>query len=179
MFSFEALREKTLLFLDALYIRTEADASSPGTSFSGADFNTKTATIQLAYGKRIAVNPRGATDAFVGVRYWSVKNTLELEAGTLPAVTVAQRKDWVDPILGARWSTLLSPKWRGVFSADLGGFGVGANFTWQLFAAFTLEMSPKSALVIGYRYLDVDYDSGGFVYDVALDGPLIGYQFRF
>jgi hypothetical protein len=32
---------------------------------------------------------------------------------------------------------------------------------------------------LGYRYLDVDYEDGSFLYDVAQDGLTIGLPWRF
>jgi hypothetical protein len=31
----------------------------------------------------------------------------------------------------------------------------------------------------GYRYLAVNYDRSGYVFDVALSGPVLGATFRF
>ena len=35
------------------------------------------------------------------------------------------------------------------------------------------------ATTVGYRYLDVDYEKGGFMYDIAQDGMTIGLPRRF
>jgi hypothetical protein len=32
---------------------------------------------------------------------------------------------------------------------------------------------------LGYRYLDVDYEDGDFLYDVAQDGLVLGLSWRF
>jgi hypothetical protein len=42
----------------------------------------------------------------------------------------------------------------------------------------TLAACASSAQA-GYRYLLEDFDDDGFIYDVALHGPLIGFSFRF
>jgi hypothetical protein len=43
---------------------------------------------------------------------------------------------------------------------------------------FALAACASSAQA-GYRYLLEDFDDDGFVYDVALYGPLGGFSFRF
>jgi hypothetical protein len=35
------------------------------------------------------------------------------------------------------------------------------------------------SLRFGYRYLRFDYESGSFVYDMAMAGPYLGVGFRF
>jgi len=32
---------------------------------------------------------------------------------------------------------------------------------------------------LGYRYVDVDYEDDGFLYDVAQSGPVLGLSWRF
>ena len=39
---------------------------------------------------------------------------------------------WYDPILIARLSADIRDKWLFQFRGDLGGFGLGSDFTWQL-----------------------------------------------
>jgi opacity protein-like surface antigen len=41
------------------------------------------------------------------------------------------------------------------------------------------EVAESITLEAGYRYLAVDYDDGGFLFDVAMHGPIIGASFRF
>jgi len=73
---------------------------------------------------------------------------------------------------------------RAVFvtaKADVGGFGIGSDLTFQLFGGLGLNLSPRLTTVIGYRHLDVDYRRArtDFVYDVALSGLVAGFGFRF
>ena len=37
----------------------------------------------------------------------------------------------------------------------------------------------KTALILGYRYLDVEYEDGDFLYDVKQDGPILGLIWHF
>ena len=32
---------------------------------------------------------------------------------------------------------------------------------------------------LGYRYLDIEYDDDGYLYDVTQDGPMLGLVWRF
>jgi hypothetical protein len=76
---------------------------------------------------------------------------------------------------GERWSTTL----RG----DVGGFGIGSNFSWPAAASLRWQMSPTIGVVGAYRYIDIDYDTGRnssyFKYDVVTQGPALGMVFTF
>ncbi len=40
--------------------------------------------------------------------------------------------DWIDPVIGARLAAPLAEKWTVRGRADIGGFGLSSNLTWQL-----------------------------------------------
>jgi len=107
-----------------------------------------------------------------------MRNASPKALGVAPEVKASSHPAWADPILGARWKTTLSPKWTASLLGDFGGFGVGSKFTWQLFGAFHLSVGRGDAVVLGYRYLDVDYEKRGSVYDTDQFGPVLGFTFR-
>ncbi len=39
---------------------------------------------------------------------------------------------------------------------DIGGFGVGSDFTWQAIAALDWRVSEKSSASVGYRWIQID-----------------------
>jgi len=105
---------------------------------------------------------------------------LDLRAGALPATQLDANKNWVDPIIGLRGKIPLSPRFFLTAKGDLGGFGVGSHFTWQLFGGLGINVGKRAALVLGYRNLDVDYsDNNGFLFDMAIRGPMLGFGFKF
>ena len=121
-----------------------------------------------------------AADLTVGMRV----NTLQgqLKFNTL-GVDVSQDKTWVDPLVGL---TLRSPGEHRVHArvyTEIGGFGVGSDFTWQVFPTVGFKFTDHFSLEVGYRWLDLDYSTGDgnerFVYDVLTQGPVGGLAFRF
>jgi hypothetical protein len=121
-----------------------------------------------------------AADVTVGMRV----NTLQGKLGfkTL-GVDVSQDKTWVDPLVGL---TLRSPREHRVHAqvyTEIGGFGVGSDFTWQIFPTVGIRLSDRVSLEVGYRWLDIDYSTGEgnerFAYDVLSQGPIGGLAFRF
>jgi len=63
--------------------------------------------------------------------------------------------------------------------AWLAGFGAGSDFMWDLNANLGYRWGEMFSTTIGYRYLDVDYENDGFLYDVAQQGPTLGMSWRF
>ena len=62
---------------------------------------------------------------------------------------------------------------------DIGGFGVSSEETWQLFGGIGYEFENGVFVEAGYRYLRVDYTSGGFTFDVEASGFLLGLGITF
>jgi hypothetical protein len=111
-------------------------------------------------------------------------NTLqgELDFKAL-GVQVSEGKTWVDPIVGL---ILRSPEDRRALLrvySEIGGFGAGSDFAWQIFPTVGIKLTKSASLEFGYRWLDLDYSAGDgderFSYDVLTQGPLGGVAFRF
>ncbi|TLP67658.1 hypothetical protein FEE96_03750 [Parasedimentitalea maritima] len=129
-------------------------------------------------------NDSDTFDAYAGVRHWDIDVNLDILTG--PAAGNLQRGDnWTDPIVGLRWQRRLNPKWRVLMQGDLGGFGVGSDFTWNLMGGFAYDRWQNTSLFMTYRALGVDYKSGTpgtpsfFEYDTVTQGLLAGVGFRF
>lgn len=86
---------------------------------------------------------------------------------------------WVDPIIGARVRHALSESWTTSLRAEVGGFGINADVVWQLYGLVGYRINESSILYAGWRHAAVDYQNGGFLYDVASSGPIIGYAYQF
>ena len=108
------------------------------------------------------------------------------DPGILPGSPSARvDESWVDPIIGLRWTTPLSERWKLRLRGDVGGFSIGSSFTWSGSATTIFRMTERLDLQIGYRVLDVDYDNGKapdngfFEYNTTTHGPLLGLQIKF
>ena len=93
-------------------------------------------------------------------------------------------KTWVDPIVGVQLRTPENGKrWHAQVYTEIGGFGVGSTFTWQVFPTIGVNIGRRASLEFGYRWLDIDYSTGEdrtlFTWDVLTQGPLLGIAFRF
>jgi hypothetical protein len=114
-------------------------------------------------------------DLFVGGRYYDIKNDIEL----VGVARTAKSQTWTDPIIGARYVMPINQKIDVILRGDVGGFSVGSDMAYVLQASLAYNFTPTVAGVIGYRYMDVDYDDGEFVYDVTQSGLGLGVTFKF
>ena len=70
---------------------------------------------------------------------------------------------------------------------DVGGFGAGSDFSWQVLATYNWQLCTFGGHLIdgylGYRALSVDYSQGSgnteYKYDVLMQGPVMGATLHF
>lgn len=176
-------RKRVGLLTDLLFISISSDQKNTpvGISYSGFTANAKTFFVDPEAYFRVLDGDVLSVDATAGARFWRLDNSLDLfpVSTSVPSVSVGQSQSWVDPVLGARFRVNLAKGWFASLKGDAGGFGVGSQLTYQIYAGVGKEFKQKFSTVAGYRYLDVDYTNGGFLYDVHMSGPIIGFNLRF
>ncbi|MBI4893029.1 MAG: hypothetical protein HY821_20570 [Acidobacteria bacterium] len=94
-----------------------------------------------------------------------------------------QTQQWLDPIVGIKLRQPLWGKWHFQMEGDIGGFGAGSDFAWNLFPMLGVDVSKRTTLGIGYRVLGMNYKSGTssdyFKYDVITQSFVLGAAFHF
>ena len=117
-----------------------------------------------------------ALDAYAGLRYWNVSSSLSLnvtgvvnvpllglqQSGAL-ALDKSGTMEWIDPIIGLRLRHQIGPGDEFQLRGDIGGFGVGSKFSWQLAGGYSHDMKIGDWTItntVGYRALSVDYSNG-------------------
>lgn len=168
------------LFTDFVYTDVEFDASTPGTAFSKASSQSKTWMFTTAGQYRFIENSGYSIDLLAGARYWALESTIALTSGLSSGRKIVNTKSWIDPLVGARGYVALgqSKFFIGGFFI-VGGFGAGSDL--MMDGAFNLgyNWTQMVSSTLGYRYLDVDYESNGFIFDVSQHGPTAGLSLKF
>lgn len=189
MGAFEARKGRWGILLDAIYMKLEdsgtASRTGPGpigaTATASANLELKQTMFAAAVAYR-AQEGSAPIDVIGGLRYSKIEADATINGSFFAqAGTVARsaEKDWVDPYIGVRALYPVANHWTLVSYVDIGGFGVGSDFTWQAVVGANYEFSKTFAAKFGYRYLSVDYDKDGFVYDMANSGLYLGLGIRF
>ena len=176
----EARKGRYGMVIDVAYTDIEFEDSTPGPFFSSIKSRTKSWMVSAAGLYRLVERQRQFLDVIGGIRYWSVDSELSLGSGWLPARKVSNKEGWVDPLTGLKG---LMPIGESKFFVSgafaIGGFGVGSDFMWDASINLGYQWTKGFSTTVGYRYLDVDYEDGDFLYDVAQDGLVLGLSWRF
>jgi hypothetical protein len=139
-----------------------------------------------------------AIDVFGGVRAWWQRADASLAlSGTVNIGDLTRNADgtlsasgsasWADPLVGLRLRHQFAPGLNFVGSGDVGGFGVGSQFSWQALAAINYDFCVRNNVIwsgmLGYKALFVDYSKGSgltrYEYDMTMHGPILGVTARF
>ena len=140
-----------------------------------------------------------AIDGLLGFRYWNNSiaasfdatanvnfSNLHIERSFGIAVARSDVVQWVDPVFGLRLRHRFTPNQEIFVRGDIGGFGLGSQFTWQAVAVYSYAWQftgYQIAAALGFRALGVNYTSGSGVDALGINqvlyGPIIGASFRF
>lgn len=92
-------------------------------------------------------------------------------------------RDWYDPIVGIHMTGKASESWTLHLRADVGGFGVGSEVTWQLIFTGSWRATKWLSLDLSYRILYLRYvennqgDLNYLKFDMTEAGPQVGVTF--
>ncbi|MEZ5906036.1 MAG: hypothetical protein R3C69_13385 [Geminicoccaceae bacterium] len=175
----EARHGRLGVVFDINYLDISGKGDTPGPLFGDAEMDSRTLFSDVAGFWEVYADDRVRLDLSGGVRLWYVEAEVNLRAGIAQPRTDENSEAWVDPIVGLRGRAVLG---RGFFlagEADYGGFHIGSDKTWQVLATLGYEFSDRLSARAGYRYLSVDYEHDGFVWDVDIQGPIVGVTWRF
>lgn len=135
-------------------------------------------TATLKGGYRIYNDETVSLDLLGGVRIWHLSNDVTIRYNHF-SESHKESFSWVDPIIGFRAFVNFTPDLSLQLQGDGGGFDVGSKKTWQGLATLNYTFTEHLSASVGYKYLRVDYKSGGHIYDTTLKGPVLGVTYRF
>lgn len=135
---------------------------------------TETDALVVELGGSYALGEDESWEAIAGVRY--VDLDYQWELGGLGGSAHA---DWLDPWVGVRKTVSLPWEWELGLRGDIGGFGVGSQFSWQGMAVVRAPLGHSARLDLGWRALSVDFDNSTLTYNARVTGLLVGLAFQF
>ena len=176
MLTFQGHKGKQYFFFDGMYLDMSASEQVSPQLFT--DVGATTTRLQAAWGVRVKEWESSSLHVFGGLRYWNLKNELTFRTASAPLRHFSESESWIDPLVGVRFATQLSPNLTFLAILDAGGFGIGSDFTWGGMLDLSWKLSERTSLELGYRYLYVDYEKDGFVMDAYNDGIFIGFTWK-
>ena len=117
-------------------------------------------------------------DLFAGLRYADFDFTARLFPANpqLPVVDEHSAHTYSDLMLGARYTWALSERWRFTVRGDSSWGQTDGTWNASMVARYRMRTGEW---LFGYRYLQADLGDHGDSIHVTVDGPEIGYGFRF
>jgi hypothetical protein len=92
------------------------------------------------------------------------------------------KQSWIDPIIGGRMTWEMTKRLAFTTRADVGGFGVGSEFEWNLMAGIGYRLS-NITFMVDYRIWYAKYENGTgddlFVFDMTTSGPGLAMVIHF
>jgi hypothetical protein len=170
---FEARKARWGVGVDAVYMALGTDVDRPS---ANVDVNQGAYTFTGQYQVHEKV------DFLFGARWNVLQGKLDFKEPPLTGI-FKDTKQWVDPIVGLKLKQRLGGRWHFTMEGDIGGFGAGSDFAWQLWPMVGVDVGKRASLGIGYRILSMDYDTGSgdqfFKYDVTTQAIVLGVAFQF
>jgi hypothetical protein len=129
-------------------------------------------------------------EALFSLSYFDLSTDLKLTttapvSGVATVRTASVDASWVDPMLGLAYSLPFRDAWRFNLRGDVGGFGIGSDLSYQVFANAHWQSAGGLGVVFGYRLIGFDYEDGSKGsrnyqrFDLTEQGPLLGVTYTF
>ena len=183
MVIFDAKKGRHGAYLDLLYTDVESDDELvPQPINLVLRSRTKSTVFTLAYQYEIYSQAGAVIDLLAGARYSKVDSELRFRGGLglLAGRSISNDESWVDPVVGVKARAPVGDSRFYVSGGGaVGGFGVGADHFYELSLNVGYQWSDAIGTALGYRMFDVDYEDGGFVYDVRQQGWQLGLTWAF
>ena len=171
-FHFEAKKGQMGMFADAMHISLDPESTLPNGAPVAVDLTNNIFEVGGIY----RFSQAESLELLYGLRY----SDFELDAaiGPMPQATIAD-ESWIDGFVGLRKSIPVSDKGTFILRGDIGTGD--SDLVWNAIGIFDYRFKEKFSALIGYRWLDYDYETGSglsrFTYDIAYEGPVLGAVF--
>lgn len=180
----EVHNDKLAFTSDLFYANLTQDASTKNNVISG------TATLkQFLWELEGLYRLNSWLEVGVGARINNITAGVNINytpplGGTPTSGNGQKSNTWVDPLIVTRLKTVIHNKWLLQLRADIGGFGIGSQFAWQLQPDIFYSVSKLFQVGLGYRTISMNYynsktGSDYFSYDMQEYGPQIRLGFNF
>jgi hypothetical protein len=128
----------------------------------------------------------GYIEYLAGIRWWD--NDFDLSSSNLAILNKSRDIDWVDGVVGLRYTHILNENWKLRMHGDVGAGG--ADITYSASAGVLYTINDLMDIDVKYKATWVDYEEGEkgsgtlfnsdyFSYDTVTHGLILGLNFKF
>lgn len=120
---------------------------------------------------------RNSFELVAGARYWSIKSIISVDFARFGEHETQRTMAWVDAVGGVRGRVFLDDHFFLNGWALAGGGG--SDYMWDVMAGVGYRFNDMFSATAGYRAQQVKFQQGNFVFDVTIQGPMLGMQVNF
>lgn len=176
--AFNAQKGNWGYYADTQYIKLSGSQSGPqGPLIDKVKMGLEQFGLEAGVKYRVFHNDRTSIWLLAGASYTYFSTDLEIKGNTNGYIDGST--DWIDPTVGITLKHQFNDKWNAHVTGQAGGFGVSSDMTWQALAGVGYSINDCWNVIAGYRYESIDYQDGGFTYDLEIAGPVLGAVYRF
>lgn len=162
------------------WLRMNTESAHPGPAFSAVELRSDISEFTIGLTYHLQTNPDWDVAFFAGARLWNVSEDFDFKAGVLPGFSRSEDRSWTDPTLGITVRYAISPQWFLTGKFYGGGFGgSGSTEMLDMVGGVGYQITPRSSVLFGYRYLREDFKREAFTWNLSASGVLLAYAFRF
>lgn len=162
-----------------MYKKASITGETPRPFLNNSNLTMKQALVDGLVTYRIFEYDRAWVELLAGGRYQYLVNEVSFTRRFRGPQTLTAINSWVDPFIGIQGRVQLAEKWYAKARGDVGGCGVSSDSAYNLFGVVGYELTERTSMELGYRYLYTDYTHGGFTYDMAMKGAFLGLRIDF
>lgn len=182
MLNIEASNDKWAIATDFIYMDLNQDVKT-GTIINSGDVTARQFAWQVAGLKRVTP----WLEVGLGGILNSINSGIDINVNNIGGGTTLKAREltqtWFDPMIIARVKNAPGQKFIYQLRGEIGGFGIGSDFAWQIQAYAGYRFSRLFQITGGYRVISLDFSQGTgdsrFMYDVDSYGPVVRFGFNF
>jgi hypothetical protein len=171
---------------DVMYVQTkqvQRDVVYPNEGPGTLDVKLGLTVVDILGTYRVQQTDVGSIELLLGARFTDWNPELTFAYGDTTETPDAGGS-WTDPLVGVRLHTDITNKWYASARIEIGGFGMGSDFTSGFHLITGYRLTKMIDLNLGYRTVSIDWSSEGAgvdarTLDLTESGFLLGVGFRF
>lgn len=179
--SLEVRRGRLGLLADMIYAKFSHAENIPGNLGARASADLEMGIVTGAAAWRVHESGTFFADVMAGGRLFTADVGIATSRANPRPESRSETASatWFDPLIGLRLGVNLTDKLALRAFGDVGGFGIGSDFAWELYGGATYAFTPTIRGELGYRYLAFDYQGDRAKIDVRMHGLALGVTFGF
>lgn len=175
---FEGAKDRWGMFADLTYIElSDSDTGEYGLLTTDVEIDETLLDLGAIYRPG---GEDGRLELLFGARMYSVDESYAITAGERDPRVTEINEDYLDLLLAARYTLPLAERWALAFTGDLSLGDTDLVWTAQAAVGWSFGSSNQHAVVLGYRYREMDYEKADVVeVDKTISGAGLGVTFGF